>query len=267
MTATVLGKMGQLARLVTGVRNWPRTLLDHLRLSDADYVCRFRDGSRFEVRGGTDDRHVLFEVFLKRIYPMVSPGSVVVDIGAHIGSFTVWAARQGARVFAFEPFPENFARLRRNVALNGLTDVRLFPCAVTGQREGRAMFIPDEGGHSGRYSLFPGRGNATLEVPCIALADLMRERGLDRIDLLKIDCQGSEYEILYEAGPATLAQVGAIAVECEKFAEPAAWSVPALSAYLADMGFSTRARSNLVHAMRTSWSGRAPACPPCEIVA
>jgi hypothetical protein len=53
-------RAGKLLSLVRAVENWPRTLADHLGLTRGDYVCRLRNGLEFFVRGGTDDRHVIF---------------------------------------------------------------------------------------------------------------------------------------------------------------------------------------------------------------
>jgi FkbM family methyltransferase len=249
-------KLGKLLRLRRTVQNWPRTLFDHLGLVRGDYVCRMRDGAIFEVRGGTDDRHVLFELFVEGIYPVgVRPGMVVIDIGAHIGGFTVWAARKGARVLAFEPFPANYGRLERNLQRNRLAEVEPSPVAVTGRRERREMFVPRERGHSGRYSLHPGRGADTFPVDCRSLGEILDEHRIESVDVLKLDCQGSEYEILYGAGADVLARVDVIAVECERFDTPPEWSLSALRAYLEECGFATSARGSVLLAERRASAG------------
>ncbi|MBA2244504.1 MAG: FkbM family methyltransferase [Gemmatimonadota bacterium] len=241
----------KLLRLRRAVRNWPRTLLDHLRLSTADYICHLRDGSSFEVRGGTDDRHVIFELAVQQIYPVaITPGDVVIDVGAHIGCFTVMAARRGARVLSFEPVPTNFARLQRNVERNGIEGALLFPVALSERREEREIFLPDDRSHSGRFSLHLGRGGETLRISCLSLDEVVEEHAVERIDLLKLDCQGSEYEILYGASESTLDRVQAIAVECEHFAEPAEWSVDGLKRYLESRGFSARVTGRILIARR-----------------
>lgn len=244
------GKLAKLRRLRARVRNWPRVLMDHLKLSRSSYICRLRNGPVFEIRGGTDDRHVLFEIFVENIYPApVREGDTVVDIGAQIGCYAVHAAGLGARVFAFEPFPANFAALQRNIALNRLKDVRAFQCAVGAEAGERAMFVPDARDHTGRYSLFPGRGSQTLAVPCMSLDDIVREHQLERMDVLKIDCQGSEYEILYGASPETLARIRNIMAECEVFDRPD-WSVSALREYLGARGFQVTCKDRLLWAHR-----------------
>ena len=244
----MLAKLDKLRRLVARVENWPRTLADHLNLARGDYICRLRHGPAFEIRGGTDDRHVLFEIFVESIYPApVHAGDTVVDIGAQIGCYAIRAAAMDARVFAFEPFPANFAALQRNIALNHLDGIAAFPCAVGAGAGERTMFVPDSRGHTGRYSLYPGRGAQTLTVRSVSLDEIVREHQLERIDVLKIDCQGSEYEILYQASPATLAKIRNIMTECEVFERPD-WSVDALRQYLERAGFQVVCKDRMLWA-------------------
>ena len=204
MTEPHAGYLVKLAGLRTTFRNWPLVLLDHLGYVRGKYSCILRDGTSFDVRGGTDDRHVLFEIFVQDIYrsPFGS-GDIVVDIGANIGGFTVMAARRGARVFAFEPMPANFDALTRNLARNGLT-ATIVQAAVADTERISTMFIPDDSRFTGRYSLHPGRGGRTVDVACISLDLVVARYNLPHVDLLKIDCQGSEYEILFNASSETL---------------------------------------------------------------
>jgi FkbM family methyltransferase len=232
--------------------NWPRVALDHLRITSRDYVCRLRNGGSFEVRGGTDDRHVLFEVFVREIYSTpLPPNAIVVDVGANIGAFTIWAALQGARVFSFEPFPTNFALLQRNVARSGVR-ADLFPMAVSSHAESRELFLPDNEEYVGRFSLHPGRGARTIRVECTSLDDVVGRNKLPRVDLLKLDCQGSEYEILFGASEDTLRRIRSIIVECEIFPDRTDWSPIAMSAFLTKHDFTTAIRGHMVYGQRRS---------------
>lgn len=242
--------LGKFVRMIKVLDNWPRALVDHLGLSRGDYLYRLHDGSTFEVRGGTDDRHVLFEIFVERIYDApIGPGDVVVDIGANIGGFTVLAARNGASVISFEPFPTNFAILERNCKRNEVR-ATLTRCAVAGVAGSQVMYLPDDQNMSGRYSLHPGRGSSTITIDSVTLDQIVEEHKLDRIDLLKIDCQGSEYEILYQTSDSVLDRVQRIIVECEVFPDKPEWSVEELSRYLARHGFSVGISERLIHATR-----------------
>lgn len=255
---------GRAARLATPLRirrafrNWPRVLADHLGVVRGPYVAELRDGASFEVRGRTDDRHVLYEIFVQGAYDApLHPGDIVVDVGANIGGFTVAAALRGARVVAFEPSPDNFGALERNVRRNGV-QAELSPLAVADAPRTAQLVIPDDARFSGRYSLHEGRGQQTVEVRCISFDEVLSEFSLPHIDLLKLDCQGSEYEILFSASPDSLGRVRAIVVECESFPDRPEWSAEAMAGFLRDHGFTVSADGGMVRARRDA-PLRAPA--------
>lgn len=247
------GAAGRLAtplRIRRAFRSWPRVLADHVGAARGSYVAELRDGTSFEVRAGTDDRHVLYEIYVQGIYDApIGPGDVVVDIGANIGGFTVLAARRGARVVAFEPFPANFAALERNVRRNGL-QAELAQVAVADAARTAPLVIPDDASFSGRYSLHEGRGEQTIEVRCIPFDEVLAEFALPAIDLLKLDCQGSEYEILFSASPASLQRVRSVIVECEAFPDQPEWSPAAMAGFLREHGFAVTQDGSMVRASR-----------------
>lgn len=138
----------------------------------------------------------------------LAPGDTVVDVGAHIGIVSIYLAKRfpGIKVLALEPVPENYARLCRNIEANGVSDsVTTIPMAVTG--DGRGLNIAgDLSLNSGGVSAY-GAGDNSYSVASITLARLLEAQGIDRVALLKIDCEGSEYEILT---PDVLAKVDRI---------------------------------------------------------
>lgn len=155
---------------------------------------------------------------------------VILDIGANVGAFTRWAVRRwpGATVHAYEPAPENFARLERTVAAlpGGPTMGRVFvsQLAVFDQ-EGQANLAP-KGYNCGEYGLSePANGSVVVSV--------MHARDLPRADILKIDTEGAEGQIidaLYEAG--RLHEFSAIMMEYH-----ADYQAEQLIACLTDNGF------------------------------
>ena len=84
-------------------------------------VLRMRDGTTMETSSSASDPATLFVVFVREEYAPIPRGAVIVDVGANIGAFSVYAARSGAkRVIAYEPSREAFETLKRNVERNAL---------------------------------------------------------------------------------------------------------------------------------------------------
>jgi FkbM family methyltransferase len=122
---------------------------------------------------------------------LVRFGSVVYDIGAHFGYYTLLASRlvgSAGRVFAFEPSPGNLGFLRRHLDLNAIQNVEVLELALA-NREGTAKF--DAAGGSGVGHLAE---SGSLEVQVTTL-DAISSR-LAPPNVLKIDVEGAEFDLL-----------------------------------------------------------------------
>ena len=108
------------------------------------------------------------------------------------------------RVFAFEPFAESFALLQENLGLNGADNVTAYPEAVGAQTGSLLLDLPWE---PLQLQSIQGAGELASQdvrpVSSLSLADVFTRLDLMRIDLLKLDCEGSEYPIFFNAGPNT----------------------------------------------------------------
>jgi len=122
-------------------------------------------------------------------------GAVVFDVGAHVGYYTLLAARSvghSGTVIAFEPNDRNVALLRRHLALNALSNVEVVEAAA-GAAAGRSHFDPHADGHLGRLSEL-----GSVEVAVVSLDGILAERGL-LPDVIKIDVEGGEEAVLQGA--------------------------------------------------------------------
>ena len=144
------------------------------------------------LRSGTDDADCWHAVFTNDEYrvPTFAPDDVVIDIGLKIGAFTAKAHERGSRrIYAFEACPENFAIARQNVG--HLEGVSLYHIAVVGDRRPVTMSFP-----VGNDSFFI-QEHQTIEVQTIQLVQIVHDIRAESVRYLKIDVEGSEWEILY----------------------------------------------------------------------
>ena len=135
----------------------------------------------------------LFERYLR-------PGMRVLDVGAHIGQYSLIAGQlvgSGGQVHAFEPDPATFAWLQRNCRRSGLGNIRTSRIALSDSSGMRTFYFAttqDIGSNSLAEPLnFSGR---KAEVRCMRLDDYLREQGVSRVHLVKMDVEGAELGVL-----------------------------------------------------------------------
>jgi FkbM family methyltransferase len=144
-------------------------------------------------------------------------GPVVVDVGANVGVFSLWAARclGAARIVAVEPSPRMARALLANLERNHVEHVTVLEVALGGQRREAVLY---RRGAEVMDTLFQ-RDNygshfePTGTVKIVTLEDVFTDLEIDHCDLLKLDCEGAEYEILFGASDTALAKVRHIAAE------------------------------------------------------
>ncbi len=143
------------------------------------------DSMRLSTRG-------YYEPFITELVKRnVNKGDVVLDIGAHVGYYTLLLARlvgEQGKVYAFEPDPKNFALLKKNVETNGYKNVIAEQRAVS-ENAGKAML--HIGGRSAHHSLLRNKysSDRSVEVASVRLDDCIK----GKVNFIKIDVEGAEY--------------------------------------------------------------------------
>ena len=250
-----------LVEVVRHFKTWPTHVADFLGLIPPGVMhYQLRNGVKFNARSRTRDSMVIREVWLFNDYVPewleIDRDAVVVDIGGHIGAFAIFAARRATagKVFVFEPTPESFALLKQNLELNGQSNVMPFNLAVFGHGGPRQLALAaDQVSHS---VIFGAADAKRIEVQGICLADFMREHNLARIDFMKLDCEGAEYEILRECPDDVLARIERISAEVHGFDET--HNREALGEFLKTKGFAVRLdpeRRHMLYARRSGGRG------------
>ena len=132
---------------------------------------------------------------------IVKEGMTVIDIGAHIGYYSLYFAKcvgPSGHIFSFEPVPENLALLRKNVRLNQVSWVQTFSDALYSCTKNISFAVPDESANSGEGSLVQHRPGRRILVHAVALDSFCCSAGI-RPDVVKMDVEGAELEVLLGA--------------------------------------------------------------------
>ena len=155
------------------------------------------DGTRGTIYFAPGNEYILQDVLLGRHHEVakefrvlldaLSPDDTVVDLGAHLGMFTLAAAAKGCRVIAVEASPQNVDALRRSIEANGFTNVTVVQVAIS-DHIGTVRFS-----HEGPWGRVTDDAvTATMEVPARPLPVVLDELGIARVDAIKMDIEGSE---------------------------------------------------------------------------
>lgn len=244
--------LSSILRLLTGLHEWPLVLRLFLgRAAPATHTITLRkSGLRFRVRGAMDIWSVK-ETFLDRFYERfgfsLGEGWTILDIGAGIGDFTLFAAAGHPRntVYAFEPFPQSFELLEENLRFNRVATVQAFQQAIGGQSGELALDLSGDEPLQIQSRAATSQAAQTLTVPCLSLADAFSHLTLERCDLLKLDCEGAEYDILFNAPDDVLRRVDRIVMEYHDGVTP--YSHQDLAAFLQGRRFRVETFPNFVH--------------------
>jgi FkbM family methyltransferase len=183
-----------------------------------------RDGLKISCRNNYWDVRIVTETFLERPYlrdvTLSVPTPVVVDVGGYIGDFSLYAARYlNAKVYVYEPMPENYEVLKENVSINGYEGrIKIWNKAVSNDPEIVINIArQDNDIHASKYMY--GDSAEKLTVNCSRLESVFVENGIEKIDLLKLDCEGCEYDVLGRATQDVLKKIHNIVFEYHRIPE------------------------------------------------
>ena len=139
-----------------------------------------------------------YEPELSCLEELLSPGKTFVDVGANVGIYTLAASRivgETGRVIAFEPSIQSLPALRRNIALNHLTNVALFPVALS-HVTGMAKLYHGPNPSLNSLGKETAWSEDAEEITTETLDGMVERARLDHVDVIKADVQGAEELVL-----------------------------------------------------------------------
>lgn len=211
-----VGRLPEVWRCLRQSDDGPALIAAYLGLRALPYPYEFRTPFGDAMTLTTPhDLVTAWVLFYRREYQVDPSCRIVVDAGANIGTFSLLAARVApeSRILALEPFPDTRRRLEAHIARNGLGDrVRCLPWALgksDGTRRMDDSAVPDQS----RGLFGEGTADQGVAVEAVRLETFWEREGLDRVDLLKMDIEGSEHEVIHSTPPEVLRRARAIALE------------------------------------------------------
>jgi len=167
---------------------------------ETNKIKMWAKGHIFNIRKDKIDRPVVYEVVMNGTYSkhiQLTKDDVWLDIGGHIGTFSIDIAEKVKNVYAFEPNKENFEYLMLNIAENfnsgEKNNIAVCNKAVVGNDDKERILFVDNAGNTGGNSLIAAEKATEEKVECANINDLIENLGINKI---KLDCEGAEYEIL-----------------------------------------------------------------------
>jgi FkbM family methyltransferase len=237
-------------RLLFGFREPLRIILVFLglRQSGIHPVSLRNPRLRFNLRSKLDIWTVK-ETFLDKFYTRygteIQPGWTVVDVGAGVGDFSIYAAlTPKTRVLGYEPHPQSFLLFKLHLVENNIENVSPYNLALSAKSG--TIALDTSGDDPLQFPGLPIQTTPTdsIQIQSTTLLDVLRDNQLKTIDLLKLDCEGAEYDILLTAAPETLARVKRIVMETHN---TDAHTAAELVDFLHGQGYRVQTWPNAVH--------------------
>lgn len=223
----VHSSLSRYKNLIKNISNWPVYFGRKFNktFQPVQLVTR---GNRLRFQVPSTGEYLVFkEIFVTDFYDIDSlvkrlrTGAVIIDIGANIGYFNImlFSKMKNATVYAYEPVPSNYELFKENISLNPSLQnkIHLFNKAVTGTAQDYVeLYMETDTENSviaSVYADFDKQNKHTIKVPGISLQQIIDQNKLDTIDLIKIDCEGSEYPIIYETPADTWKKIKMLTIE------------------------------------------------------
>ena len=216
MAVSFLTKLNIFLKSTKLFKNWYIYPLVYFKLTKKVHVIfETKTGLKIKIRVNSTDLMALTHVWMIQEYSNsdfeINDSDVVIDIGAHIGLFTLFASQfcKRGKIFCFEPIKENYELLVENINSNKIKNIIPFNLAVSKVSGSVKIFLNDD--YSG-HSMFLETNDFVI-VKSKSLFDIFSENNIQECNFLKLDCEGAEYEIINSLSSEFLNKIKKLTIE------------------------------------------------------
>lgn len=198
---------------------------------------KLKEGGTFIVKDFMT-LYIYNEIFVEKSYDYPSlkiENPLIIDIGANTGLFSLRMKElyPKSRIYCYEPFRNNFEQLSRNIQLSNLKEVEMIEKGVGGTTRTEKLFLNKS--NLGGHSLYEqeARSSEYVSIEIIGIQDLMNTLSSGRIHLMKMDCEGAEYEIIKAINQELASKIEIILFESTE----SVYDLSELTDHLKNLGF------------------------------
>ena len=180
-------------------KNWYLYPLIYLNIIKHGFVTfKTNSGLKMKIRVKSTDLMQLTTIWLTREYEApgfeIKENDTIIDVGGHIGLFMLFCEQfcHKGKIYCFEPASDNYKIFLDNTKLNNFKNVFPFNIAVSKQDGKIPLYLNDD---TSGHSIFLKNSNS-IQVDSITLQKIFDLNNIEKCNLLKLDCEGSEYEII-----------------------------------------------------------------------
>ncbi len=218
MLLNIPGKITYITNIISTYRYWWQILISRISKKPLTRVT-LHNGLTIEGRSQSVITDLIYEIFIEETYNpalfKIKPGNTVMDIGANVGVYSMYAAHAGAgQIYAIEPSEINTHYITENFSHNRLSAPVILQEAVS-DHEGTAKLYA---GPLDSHNLLFNHNHVEkfekyTQVKTTTLEKIFDQYQIERVDFLKLDCEGSEGAIFATTPPAVWEKVKKIALE------------------------------------------------------
>lgn len=210
-------EIGKAVVLLTTIKNPLNLIPDRLGL--VNKLCyKTNSGLKVITRSKTNDINEAVVVLSGKEYPEKILGlsdikfPVVIDAGAHIGTFSLLCKliNPKTNIFAIEPHPDNLEILKQNLVINKANNIQIIPYALSDKKETTKLWFKTNKYDGATVQQGSTQNKSFVEVKTITLKEIAMDK---KIDILKMDIEGAEYEILKKEAPRLSQRVNKLVLE------------------------------------------------------